>query len=184
MLHLEIPIYYSPAKVAPGPMWHQATVLDHRSAVRTVKLRRQSDWFAFAASHATSLPVRFFAFLWKPRAAGGIVIAPMVVITLIREIWPIGNYAGEMYLLAALFAVPLLLVILVARLVPQSQWAPDAARQLLEARSCPCCHYSLDGLLPEQDGASICPECGAAWMIYAVVWTLNEVGTVPQNDTA
>ena len=31
------------------------------------------------------------------------------------------------------------------------------------ARECPCCAYALGGITPEQDGARMCPECGATW---------------------
>ncbi len=28
---------------------------------------------------------------------------------------------------------------------------------------CTCCGYPLEGLTPEPDGCTVCPECGAAW---------------------
>lgn len=28
---------------------------------------------------------------------------------------------------------------------------------------CPACQYSLVAIDPEQDGATVCPECGGAW---------------------
>ncbi len=31
--------------------------------------------------------------------------------------------------------------------------------------SCLVCRYSLDGLQPEPDGCTVCPECGGAWRI-------------------
>ena len=35
------------------------------------------------------------------------------------------------------------------------------------AAHCHCflCAYSLDGLMPEADGCTVCPECGGAWKI-------------------
>jgi hypothetical protein len=30
---------------------------------------------------------------------------------------------------------------------------------------CPCCNYELTQLPPEDDGCTVCPECGAAWRL-------------------
>lgn len=32
-------------------------------------------------------------------------------------------------------------------------------------RRCFACAYSLDGITVEQDGCTVCPECGAAWKL-------------------
>ena len=39
---------------------------------------------------------------------------------------------------------------------------------LISSRKCGACAYTLDSLLPEADGCTPCPECGAAWRIE--VW--------------
>jgi hypothetical protein len=37
---------------------------------------------------------------------------------------------------------------------------------MLKHRHCPHCAYALRGLRPdESDGATVCPECGCAWML-------------------
>jgi ribosomal protein S27AE len=39
---------------------------------------------------------------------------------------------------------------------------------MLEHRRCPHCGYDLRGLPDESnDGATICPECGSAWILAA-----------------
>ena len=32
-------------------------------------------------------------------------------------------------------------------------------------QSCLICRYSLEGLIAEDDGCTLCPECGAAWQL-------------------
>ena len=32
-------------------------------------------------------------------------------------------------------------------------------------RLCPCCAYPLEGIEPEEDECTVCPECGAAWRL-------------------
>lgn len=36
---------------------------------------------------------------------------------------------------------------------------------LLSRSLCPSCGYHLQGLAPDPDGCTICPECGAAWRL-------------------
>jgi hypothetical protein len=37
------------------------------------------------------------------------------------------------------------------------------AEQLARCDGCVACAYPLNGLAPEPDGCTVCPECGAAW---------------------
>ena len=37
------------------------------------------------------------------------------------------------------------------------------AEQLARCDDCVACAYPLNGLAPEPDGCTVCPECGAAW---------------------
>ncbi|MEM1165048.1 MAG: hypothetical protein AAGI30_02020 [Planctomycetota bacterium] len=30
---------------------------------------------------------------------------------------------------------------------------------------CPACDFDLDELVPEDDGCTVCPECGTAWRV-------------------
>lgn len=34
---------------------------------------------------------------------------------------------------------------------------------MLRRRRCASCGYSIDGFKPDEDGCTVCPECGAAW---------------------
>ena len=42
------------------------------------------------------------------------------------------------------------------------QYAIDA---MTYAGLCPSCAYRIDGIGPEPDGCTVCPECGGAWRI-------------------
>lgn len=47
--------------------------------------------------------------------------------------------------------------------------SPELGRQLIVFRinvgECPACCYSLSGLVVEQDGCVVCPECAGAWRL-------------------
>jgi hypothetical protein len=38
----------------------------------------------------------------------------------------------------------------------------------LGRRACAACGYRLEGVLAEQDGCTVCPECGAAWKLESL----------------
>ncbi|MBX3407968.1 MAG: hypothetical protein KF869_14520 [Phycisphaeraceae bacterium] len=52
--------------------------------------------------------------------------------------------------------------ILIQRLVVPMFRVPTIT-DFLRIGRCPQCAYLLQGLMPEQNGCIICPECGAAW---------------------
>lgn len=59
---------------------------------------------------------------------------------------------------------------------------PHAIRRTLLSRLCPACEFSLRDLLPQADGCTVCPECGAAWKIPEGAMTLEPVEpTSPKN---
>ena len=41
----------------------------------------------------------------------------------------------------------------------------EAADRMAARGCCPSCEYALEGLPAEGDGATMCPECGAAWRV-------------------
>ena len=41
-----------------------------------------------------------------------------------------------------------------------------ARRAMLRSGLCPACAYKLDGVEPDADACTVCPECGAAWRVY------------------
>lgn len=42
------------------------------------------------------------------------------------------------------------------------QYAIDAMKRV---GRCPSCAYRIDGVTPEGDGCTVCPECGGAWRL-------------------
>ncbi len=46
----------------------------------------------------------------------------------------------------------------------EETWVKLMPRRLDEGR-CPVCEYRLDNLAVEEDGCTVCPECGAAWRL-------------------
>jgi hypothetical protein len=56
-------------------------------------------------------------------------------------------------------------------LVSTGEWfAAEAGRiksAMIAAGKCPSCDYSIVGVEPRADGATICPECAAAWNVTA-----------------
>lgn len=46
---------------------------------------------------------------------------------------------------------------------------PQMCERVFESRisqnKCRACSFSLDGLSPQPDGCTVCPECGAAWRL-------------------
>ncbi len=45
---------------------------------------------------------------------------------------------------------------------PMLRWY---AERRIARGECGVCEFSLDGLSPEPDGCTLCPECGAAWKL-------------------
>ena len=41
----------------------------------------------------------------------------------------------------------------------------EAAERMAARGCCPSCEYELHGLDAQDDGATTCPECGAAWSV-------------------
>lgn len=63
-----------------------------------------------------------------------------------------------------MYAAFLVSVVIVGRRIRKH--APRAiALAFLEACLCPSCGYELRGLPTEEDGCTVCPECGAAWRV-------------------
>ncbi len=52
---------------------------------------------------------------------------------------------------------------------------PQAIRRTLLSRICPTCEFSLRDLMPQADGCTVCPECGAGWKIPEGAMTIEPV---------
>jgi len=69
----------------------------------------------------------------------------------------------SIYLLQALI---ILAGPVIAYFVYRSKYASKIATVMLKHQHCPHCGYDLRGLpMAEDDGATVCPECGCAWQL-------------------
>ena len=71
---------------------------------------------------------------------------------------------------AFLVAPPMVVLLLPLAFVTWLLWwfftgRQEAAERMAAGGACPSCEYELTGLVAEQDGATVCPECGAAWKL-------------------
>ncbi len=48
---------------------------------------------------------------------------------------------------------------------PGRTFARKLSKWRLGRGACAACGYALEGVLAEQDGCAVCPECGAAWKL-------------------
>jgi len=79
---------------------------------------------------------------------------------------------GGLPRLAGLLAYSIVFMGLSVRFLLPPTVEPHKRRDFcLLKRRCASCGYDLSGNLPEADGATVCPECGAAWML----------NTLPEN---
>lgn len=65
-----------------------------------------------------------------------------------------------------------LALLLVLLMVRATAWR--RARYCLGKHVCPVCAYRLEGLRVEEDGCTVCPECGGAWRLNGVVESAGE----------
>jgi predicted RNA-binding Zn-ribbon protein involved in translation (DUF1610 family) len=100
-----------------------------------------------------------FATLW------GIVLVAMVIAHFVKWGGGLGFYPRErrlLVVLAVLFVINIVVVWFSSRFVRRKK----VSRILLRHSHCPHCGYDLHGLpADEEDGATICPECGCAWRL-------------------
>lgn len=84
---------------------------------------------------------------------------------------------GPLVLIARATAIPAsirfgvvvgLLVIAVIVMIARHRmtWPSRSARDLVSRMLCGACGYSLDRLPADDDGCTVCPECGAAWKLW------------------
>jgi len=73
-------------------------------------------------------------------------------------------WADELVKAGVVFGVPLLVFSAIAYWAIRRK-AELRASAAVELGFCGGCGYRLNGLAQEQDGCSVCPECGAAWKI-------------------
>jgi len=61
----------------------------------------------------------------------------------------------------------LLHAILMGQYFHRCKWqdAQSVVRAMTRSGLCPSCAYNIQGVDPETDGCTVCPECGAAWRL-------------------
>jgi hypothetical protein len=76
----------------------------------------------------------------------------------------LGDMGVPLWLAGGFSAMPYLLVLIVVvrALKPQRY---SVAVVFIQERICPSCLYDLQNLPPQEDGCTVCPECGAAWRL-------------------
>lgn len=98
-----------------------------------------------------------FATLW------GIALVAIVIAHFVKWGGGLGLDPRErrlLFVLAVLFVINIVVVWFLSRFTRRKK----VSRILLGHSRCPHCGYDLHGLAAdEEDGATICPECGCAW---------------------
>ncbi len=80
--------------------------------------------------------------------------------------WMLAAWAGKPLLGVALSVVALPVAVVVVFRAFAGRPTPEAvAAAALSAATCPQCLYSLIGVRAAPDGCTVCPECGAAWLM-------------------
>ncbi len=91
--------------------------------------------------------------------AGGAAASLFVCLPAILLSWALGLPWQAGIAMTVGIVLPLALVYGVIR-APQRR-----AEQLLQARLCGACGYSIESIETSSDGCRVCPECGAAWRV-------------------
>jgi hypothetical protein len=69
------------------------------------------------------------------------------------------------FIMPAAFVGTLWALIWGAMRIEQRAALQQTSATLLAARHCACCLYPLHGLEQQDDGCTVCPECGGAWRL-------------------
>lgn len=95
------------------------------------------------------------------------LVAGVIVTGLLKRFTPAGSVMRDVVLVA--FVVVMSTPWLGVRLrLPITAMPDEILRVFNEFRRCASCAYSLKELAPEQDGCTVCPECGAAWRLRPI----------------
>lgn len=93
------------------------------------------------------------------------IVAAIVLVRLGLRLWLRPSlswlYVGEVGAATASLAVAYLFVAFHSR----RRFEDRAVRAWLSIGHCAACGYSLRAIPPDFDGATVCPECGAAWRL-------------------
>jgi hypothetical protein len=67
--------------------------------------------------------------------------------------------------MVVIFPIIIVPVWLIFRQVAKQSKIPFAIRVCVKNGICSACGYNIKGLEPQDDGCTVCPECGAAWRL-------------------
>ncbi len=109
---------------------------------------------------ARGRPVRLRSPMWRTALLWVLVAAVLgTPAALIFDLAPPGSCVS-------VCAIPLVFGLLLVLAVVEKHGLSDAeVAARLASGFCPNCRYGLQSLRPEEDGCTICPECGAAWRV-------------------
>lgn len=88
------------------------------------------------------------------------------------------------YAFWALYLVLIFGATALGQTVAKRRGAAHAAQSLVAAGLCPGCAYPLSGLVVEEDGCTVCAECGSAWLRSRVVDEAVYAGVSARADSA
>lgn len=98
----------------------------------------------------------------------GLLALPLLLVAALAPAFMSFQWKWPLWLML-LAAVPLgLIPPIVTIFVMRRTMGGRLARVYAHAGYCGSCGHDLAGILPEQDGCSVCPECGSAWRVGAL----------------
>ena len=109
--------------------------LSHVKRVRSARWRDAPRWFTASAIAGTLITIAYSAYV---AVLGGLIDGLGSAIVLLLAEWMLCSYL-----------LPVVNTPIIAR-----------ARGF-----CAACLYNMDGIPPDPDGCTVCPECSAAWLI-------------------
>lgn len=160
---------FHPAPISVRAVNWKYRLVDHRGRNFDLRLRDSSDRY-LAASHSARRIARVVDF-FRASPARGITVW-FVAVVLLTEGSNSGVARSDRYQTVLFFGLAFGLPLLFAAsvyLVSGTFWMPRVASAYLMSGICPVCHYSLAEIESDSDGCTICPECGAAWKLNALV---------------
>ena len=119
-------------------------------------------WLAFERSKSRLIGFIFVILFGATLVALGVIVAS-------GQVQPRMARSNERAIATIAIALgsTVLVVVAVAGLLCVKHGRKPLRKWLSQYRQCPVCEGSLAGLLPDPDGCTPCPECGAAWRIDA-----------------
>lgn len=137
-----------------------AHVADHRG--NRTSLTREKYWWHFDKPTRKAMKEAHW-YKQVARMSGLYGLSLGMSFAVIRlSFYAIGFNSQYTFLVSLFFAFAVGQFVSMFRYRPMLDWI---AEKRLGMSQCPSCRYALDDILPEPDGCTVCPECGAAWKL-------------------